>query len=116
MARSFKLKLPDSRVYRGWGFVAICAVVLAILVFLDRGGLQSAQSGATPTSGGCRVEVTGTEVNVRTAPTTASPVVAVLRRGELRPATQTVRDGFRQLDEDQWVAEQFVTPVSGTTC
>jgi hypothetical protein len=111
----FTLNRPDPKFYRGWGFVAIMTIALTIAVFATRGGFQTVGAGLSDPSG-CRVEVTADGVNVRSAPSTAAPVVETLRRGDLRPADKVVQGGFRKLAEGRWAAELYLTPVPGSNC
>jgi hypothetical protein len=110
----FKVQMPSREFYRGWGFVALLGLVITVAVFIYQGGVQNVQAGLS--EGGCTVTVNGTEVNVRTAPSTSAPVVAVLNQGDIRTASQTVQNGFRALGTNQWAYDAYLTPVPGSNC
>ncbi len=114
MAR-LTIKKPDRKFYRGWGFVALLTIALTIAVFASRGGFETVGAGLSDPSG-CRVEVVGDAVNVRTEPSVNAPVVETLQRGDLRPAQKITENGFRKLDDGRWASEQFLTTVPGADC
>jgi hypothetical protein len=88
--------------------------LLAALALLDGGGATT--PAAADGSTGCRMEVAAEELNVRTEPTTESALVAALPRGAVVDATLVVTDGFRELEDGRWAADQFLVPVPGSTC
>ncbi|MBA2310553.1 MAG: SH3 domain-containing protein [Pseudonocardiales bacterium] len=114
MAR-LTIKKPDAKFYRGWGFVALLTIALTIAVFASRGGFETVGSGLSDPSG-CRVEVIGDTLNVRTEPSVAAPVAETLRRGDLRPAQKVTLNGFRKLADNRWASEQFLRTVPGANC
>ncbi len=107
------LKRPDATLYRSWTFVVVQGVVLTVLALLDRGSLDEAMADG---STGCQLEVTTEEVNVRAGPTQETEQLGTFARGALLDGTTTVTDGFRQLEDGRFVADQFLTPVPGTDC
>ena len=110
-----KITRPDASTFRGWAFVLIAGVVLAALAVIDGGGLNDLRSMiGTPT--GCRMVVAAEELNVRTEPSTGSGLVETLTRGATVDATRVVTDGFRELGNGRWAANQFLTPLPETTC
>jgi hypothetical protein len=42
--------------------------------------------------------------------------VGTVQRGQLLDGTTTVVDGFRELEDGRYVADEFLTPVPGTDC
>jgi hypothetical protein len=56
----------EASTFKGWTFVLVAGVVLALLAIIDRGGLNeiSAANGST----GCELEVVADELNVRNGP------------------------------------------------
>ena len=100
--------------FKGWTFVLIAGVVLALLAILDRGGLNAitVADGST----GCQLEVTTDQLNVRSGPSPGAVLVETLPRGAHVDGTRVVTDGFRQLEEGRWAADQFLNPLPGTNC
>lgn len=113
MARITVPKLEAST-FKGWAFVLVAGVVLAALAMLDRGGFGEVPSADGST--GCQLEVAAEELNVRTGPSQGAALVETLPRGTLVDGTRVVTDGFRQLEEGRWAADQFLTPLPGTDC
>ncbi len=113
MARITVPKL-ESSTFKGWTFVLVAGVVLAVLAILDRGGLN--EVGIADGSTGCQLEVTADELNVRTGPSQEAALVETLARGARVDGTRVVTDGFRELEEGRWAADQFLTPLPGTNC
>lgn len=110
MATKLTLKRPS---YRGWPFVVLLGVVLALVALIHQAVTQGAASdGATS----CRLEVTTEELNVRAGPAQETELIGTLPRGDVLDGTATVTDGFRELADGRWVADQFLTPVPGTDC
>jgi uncharacterized protein YgiM (DUF1202 family) len=112
---NIKLKKPTASTFRGWSFVLIAGLVLAIIAVIDRGGLQAVVPSSTGSTG-CTVQVTVPELNVRTGPSQTSSQVQTLTQGTTVDGTRTVTDGFRQLKDGNWVFDQYVTPTPGSTC
>ena len=98
---------------KGWAFVVVLGALLAVVALLDRGGLEVSQADG---STGCQLEVTTDELNVRAGPSAESELFGTLPRGQVLDGTTTVTDGFRELEDGRWVADQFLTPVPGTDC
>ncbi len=111
MAPKLTFKRPS---YRGWTFVLILGIVLATVALIERGGVDEVR--AADGSTGCQVEVTTDQLNVRAGPAQEAELVGTLARGELHDATTIVTDGFRELEDGTFVADQFLTPVPGTAC
>ena len=99
--------------FRSWPLVIVIGLILAVLSLIDRGGLDE----TTAVEGqACTFTVTGTDVNVRTGATAASPAVQKLNQGETVVGTTTVTNGFRQMVGGAWVLDTLLTPVPGTVC
>ncbi|MBC8090947.1 MAG: SH3 domain-containing protein [Pseudonocardia sp.] len=110
MAPKLTLKRPS---YRGWTFVIILGVVLAVIALIHQVATQDTDPvGST----GCRLEVTTDDLNVRAGPSQAAEQLDTVVRGDVLDGTATVTDGFRELADGRWVADQFLTPVPGTDC
>src|SRR5438874_3468261 len=65
--------------FKGWTFVLIAGVVLALLAIIDRGGLGAVTTATGST--GCQLEVTTDQLNVRNGPSEGASLVATLNRG-----------------------------------
>jgi hypothetical protein len=104
----------ESSTFKGWTFVVVAGVGLALLAILDRGGLNeiSAADGST----GCQLEVVADELNVRNGPSQDAALVETLPRGIRIDGTNVVTAGFRQLEESRWAADQFLSPLPGSVC
>ena len=113
MARITVPKLQASS-FKGWTFVLIAGVVLALLAIIDRGGL-GAVSTTTGTSA-CQLEVTTDQLNVRNGPSEGASLVAMLNRGTHVDGTKVVTDGYRQLQDGRWALDQYLLPVTGSNC
>jgi hypothetical protein len=100
--------------FRSWPLVIVIGLILAVLSLIDRGGLDEAT--AVGEGQACTFTVTGTDVNVRTGATAASPAVQKLNQGDTVVATTTVTNGFRQMVGGAWVLDTLLTPVPGTVC
>jgi hypothetical protein len=98
---------------KGWAFVVLLGLVLAGIALLDRGSLDTARADG---STGCRLEVTTDQLNVRAGPAAETELVGTFPRGQLLDGTTTVTDGFRELEDGRFVADQFLTPVPGSDC
>jgi hypothetical protein len=100
--------------FRGWGLVILAGVLLTILATID--GPRASTVPAATGSTGCQLRVTAAELRVRAGPSTASEQVDTLPEGAVVDGTRVVTDGFRELTGNRWAADQFLTPVPGTTC
>ena len=100
--------------FRSWPLVIVIGLILAVLSLIDRGGLDEAT--AVVEGQACTFTVIGTDVNVRTGATAASPAVQKLNQGETVVGTTTVTNGFRQMVGGAWVLDTLLTPVPGTVC
>lgn len=108
-----RIKSVNASTFRGWTFVLLLGAILAVVALVDRGGLdEAASTGAT----GCRLEVVADQLNVRSGPGPEAALVATLTRGATVDGTTVVRNGFRELSEARWAADQFLTPLPGTDC
>jgi hypothetical protein len=113
-----KLNLPkvpkvSASTFKGWAFVVIAGTVLAVLALVDSGGLRSGEGDG---STGCVVEVTTESLNMRSGPSQNAELLGALTQGTKVDATTIVTDGFRQLEDNRWASDQFLTPVPGYTC
>jgi hypothetical protein len=112
-----KINVPklEASTFKGWAFVLIAGVVLALVAIVDRGGLGEIRMLADGSTG-CQLEVAANELNVRSAPNPDAEVVERLTRGDRVDGTRIVTDGFRELENARWAADQFLTPLPGTNC
>jgi hypothetical protein len=53
---------------------------------------------------------------VRAAPEQDSALLQTLVRGDRVDGTRIVTNGFRELEGNQWAADQFLTPLPDTNC
>ncbi|QYN34971.1 SH3 domain-containing protein [Pseudonocardia sp. DSM 110487] len=113
MARITVPKLEAST-FKGWTFVLVAGVVLAILAIIDRGGLGEITAANGSTS--CQLEVVTDELNVRNGPSQGAALVETVPRGARIDGTKVVTDGFRELEEGRWAADQFLSPLPGSDC
>ncbi len=98
---------------KSWAFVVILGALLTVLALLDRGSLQEARADG---STGCQLEVTTDQLNLRAGPAAEAELVGTVTRGQLLDGTTSVVDGFRELEDGRYVADEFLTPVPGTDC
>jgi hypothetical protein len=103
----------ESSTFKGWTFVIVAGVVLAMLAILDRGGLNSTTADGSTS---CQLEVVADELNVRNGPSQGAALVETLPRGVHVDGTRVVTDGFRELEEGRWAADQFLSPLPGSDC
>ena len=110
------------RSMRGWGAVVAGGVVMTTLAMLDmprEGAVGSGTGSVTSTadgSTGCQLQVTAPEVRVRSGPSVATDQLETLTQGAIVDGTTEVTDGFRKLEGNRWVADEYVVPVAGTSC
>jgi hypothetical protein len=111
MVKIGKIELKKPKV-RGWPFALIVSLILGVAVLIDRGSLSSTSGLAAP----CRVEVSADQLTVHSRPEPTGPIVTTLRRGDLRGAQTTVRNGYRQLGDGNWALDQALRPLPGSKC
>jgi hypothetical protein len=104
----------EASTFKGWTFVLVAGVVLALLAIIDRGGVNEITTANGST--GCQLEVAADQLNVRNGPSQGAAPVETLTRGMRVDGTRVVTDGFRQLGEGRWAADQFLVPLPGTNC
>lgn len=114
MARPAFPKLQSSS-FKGWAFVIVAGIGLAVVALIDRGGLDELRVSADGSTG-CQLEVTAEELNIRVGPTQDAELLDQLVRGDRVDGTRLVTDGFRELEDGRWAADQFLTPVPGSDC
>jgi hypothetical protein len=100
--------------FKGWTFVLVAGVVLALLAIIDRGGLGEITTANGST--GCELEVVTDQLNVRSGPSPGAASVETLTRGMRVDGTKVVTDGFRELEAGRWAADQFLSPLPGSDC
>ncbi|SFQ38992.1 hypothetical protein [Amycolatopsis rubida] len=88
----------------------IIGVIAAVVVIYAFGQKGQADAQGSPT--GCKVSVTADVLNARE---TAAGNGKYLRGAEF-DAQPMVQNGFRKIADGKWVANSFVTPVSGAKC
>ena len=98
---------------RSWFFALVVSLVLGVLVLIDNGSVSTTDAGLTSP---CRVEVIGTDVNVRSSPDVNGSVTTTLHRGDLRGAETGVQNGYRQLSDGGWALDDLLRPLPGSKC
>ena len=101
---------------RMWIVLGILVVVVVIFVIQSKDNPNNGSSnsgGTTSSNGQCQMKVTADVLNIRSSPDGGGTVVGKLQNGQVTSAQKTVQNGYRQLNTDQWVSNQFVTAVSG---
>lgn len=109
-------KISVPKIDKSWKFVAILALVLSVLVFIDRGGIAQVRVNVATGSTGCQVVVVADKLNVRAGPSETAPLIATLGRDAVRDAQKVVQNGFRQLVDNRWAADQYLAPTLGSVC
>jgi hypothetical protein len=114
MAKKMTFKGVARRSVRGWGAVLAGGLLMTALAMLDapREGVASTADGST----GCQLQVVAPEVKVRSGPSNATEAVETLKQGTIVDGTTVVTDGYRQLEDDRWVANEYLVPVTGSSC
>lgn len=97
---------------RSWFFALVVSLVLGVLVLVDKGSVSTDAGLNSP----CRVEVIGTDVNVRSEPDVNGSVTTTLHRGDLRGAETAVQDGYRQMSDGGWALDDLLRPLPGSKC
>lgn len=64
----------------------------------------------------CKFTVTVSSLNVRSGPSEGDPVISAVTSGQLVVATDTVRNGFRELSPGYWAADRYLAPRTGNSC
>jgi hypothetical protein len=100
--------------FKGWTFVFVAGVALALLAIVDRGGLGAITAANGSTS--CQLEVVTDQLNVRNGPSPGAALVETLTRGMRVDGTKVVTDGFRELEEGRWALDQYLAPQPGSDC
>lgn len=101
---------------RMWIVLGILVVVVVVFVIQSKNNPNSGSSnsgGSTSGSGQCQLKVNADVLNIRSTPDGNGTVVGKLSNGQVASGTKTVQNGYRQLNTNQWVSNQFLTPVSG---
>lgn len=89
--------------------------VVALAVYSGYGG-QAVDKVAPASSAACSFTVSADTLNVRGGPEMSEPIIAKYKQGTEVHAQHDLQNGFRKLSEGRWAAEQYLAPVSGSTC
>lgn len=90
-------------------------LLVGVVVIFALGSDQQS-SGAEGGSSECRVTVTADILNVRAGPGLDAEIVGKYRQDAEAEASTKVQNGFRQLSENRWAADEFLEPVDGANC
>lgn len=100
--------------------IAAVLVGVALIYILGNAAEKPGVGGGGDNTGaetpGCQFTVEADVLNVRSSPSTRSKVVAKVAQDDTLDAEPTVRNGFRKLADEGWVAEEFLTPVEDASC
>jgi hypothetical protein len=117
MANKWTTTLRKPWQWRGWGLVFLSGIILTALAMLDAPDVSETPAvRSADGSTGCQLRVSAAELRVRSAPSTDADQVEVLSEGAVVDGTQTVTDGFRELEGGRWAADQYLTPLPNTNC
>jgi uncharacterized protein YgiM (DUF1202 family) len=97
----------SKRLTKQWKWVAIAVAIIAVAIVSKSANVNLGNAAEADT---CQVEVNADVLNVRAGPSTDSPTVDKLSRGDIVDAQPEITNGFRKLGDNRWVSEQFVTP------
>ena len=92
---------------RSWLFTLGLGLLVGFGALLGQGSVRTDSGLSAP----CRVEVTADTLPLRSAPEPAASSPGNLRRGDLRGATTTVRNGYRELSDGAWALDQYLRPL-----
>jgi len=98
----------SKRLVKQWKWVAVAVAIIA-LAFTSKSSDINFGGGSAPTGDTCRVEVNADVLNVRAGPAVETESVAKLNRGDVVEARAEISNGFRRIDDNRWVAAEFVT-------
>lgn len=90
-------------------------IILLIAAHNNPNPLGSSVTGTGGTRP-CTVTVTADLLNVRSSPDSNAFVVQTYTKGTVMSADRTIRNGFRQLDQDRWAAQEYLDPTPGSDC
>lgn len=97
---------------KGWRWILVGTGV--VLLAIISGGNRDDDDDGGQSGGGCEVEVIAEDLlNVRDGPGTDHTTVDQLEPGDVVQAQREVVDGFRKLDDDRWVATEFIKESEG---
>ena len=118
MAPKLTLRAAAKHSIKGWGAVITGGLLLAVLALIDLpdGGTTAAGTATADGSTGCQLQVTAAELRVRSGPSIDTDPLETLTQGAVVDGTTEVTDGFRRLEGNRWVANEFLVPVAGTSC
>lgn len=117
MAKVGVPKIGVKGLFSGWMLVLTLGLLLTAIAILDHGGAVTFSTSSTADgSTGCQLTVTAAELNVRAAPAQDAVLVTTLSQGSVVDGTAIVNNAYRQLEDGNWAASQFLTPTPGSTC
>jgi uncharacterized protein YgiM (DUF1202 family) len=96
----------SKRLIKQWRWVGAGLAVIILAVLSKSADVDLSRVGQ---SDRCQVEVNADVLNVRAGPSTDTPTVKKLSRGDIVDALPETNNGFRRLAADGWVSAQFVT-------
>lgn len=107
-----KLEVPSTK---GWPFVLVAGVALAVVALVDRGGVGEILPAS---ESGCRVtvDVAQPPLYLREGPGRDSAQTGEVADGTPLEATDVVQNGYRQLADGSWAFAEYLVPEPGGTC
>lgn len=91
----------------------IAAALLGVALLGTTGGVERLMGGFSES---CRFTVSADALNVRSAPHEKAPVMEQVAKGDEVDAKPVVKNGYRMLEANRWVSDEFLTSAAGSVC
>jgi hypothetical protein len=102
----WKRPKSDKPFTRTWLFSLGLGLLIGVAALYDQGRVTTDVA-----SSACRVQVTAERLPLRAEPEPGPNISVYLERGDIRPASTTVRNGYRQLTTGEWASDQYLKPL-----